>query len=137
VSADLGDEQFPSDELRTLGRDGVNALEQFLKVRFDGIVDATVRWRRVATEIPAFVARFLGLFRSQQVPSTADAYHPLEHNHVERMRANQNLKLVNLHWLILAGPYLWRARLVAFGRFPFRLFPNGEGRSTHCRRCCT
>ena len=100
---DMGDDQFPSNEFVVLSRHGIVMLEQFLTSRYDAVVDPIDRWRTLALEAPAFIARLLSLYRTQQVPATTSTYQPLDHNHIDWMRADQNLLAANLHWLILAA----------------------------------
>ena len=96
-----GEAYFDSDEQRALARSGLVTLRDTLCARFDAIAWAD-RWRLLATELPAVVARLLELYRNQRLPAGAENYTQLDSQNPEAMSANPNLSSLNLHWLALA-----------------------------------
>jgi hypothetical protein len=122
----LGDTQFPSDALRVIARDFVNQVELLLTQRYDAISNPIDRWRRLAIELPSFIARMLKLHRSQRMPDTQEAYEPIDLQHSASMQINPNLAAANLHWLLLALALLMEGRRLNSWSLELPRMANGE-----------
>jgi hypothetical protein len=101
VILDAGDADFCSNEHRALARSGLVALRHAWCMRFDAIGWAD-RWRQLAAEVPALVARLLQVYRNQSLPTNAESYTQIHQLNSAGMSADPNLSSNNLHWLALA-----------------------------------
>jgi len=77
-------------------------FEEFLRNRYDAIVDSRERWKTLADELPNFINRFVSLYRSQEIPSHPSSYAPLCEKNIHEIETSQEIVDMNLHWLLVA-----------------------------------
>lgn len=97
----LGEAHFDS-YCKDLVESGINRFEEFLRARYDAVTDSNERWRKLAQELPTFMARFLSLYRKQEVLSTDEAYESVHSQDIARMELDPNIVQLDYHWLLLA-----------------------------------
>jgi hypothetical protein len=83
-----------------LVRKGIMWIEDFLCKRYDDNANPEEPWRRLADEVPGFIARFISLYREQEVSKSIQAYQALCSQNLTQMEIDKDKK--NFHWLLFA-----------------------------------
>ncbi len=82
--------------------EGLQAFQELLINRYDGIADVNDRWRSLARELPRAVSRFLRLFNSGELPDEQSwDYRPVRPDNLEAIRNDAELPGYGFHRLVL------------------------------------